>query len=80
MTLYMPEFLFPNFTPNDLVNRLVICRVILQAKLPVCLFVSMGVRGKPRVYCSLLTYCTSRFGRFNFRHQMSPRLPTRSAL
>jgi hypothetical protein len=22
------------------------------------LFVSLGVRGKPRVYCSLLAYCT----------------------
>jgi hypothetical protein len=45
-----------------------------------CLFVSLGVRGKPRVYCSLLAYCTARFGRPNFGHQMPPRLPTRSAL
>jgi hypothetical protein len=36
----------------------------------VCLFVSMGVRGKPRMYCSLLAYCTARFGRSNFGHQM----------
>jgi hypothetical protein len=28
----------------------------------VCVFVSMGVRGKPRMYCSLLAYCTARFG------------------
>jgi hypothetical protein len=42
----------------------------------VCLFVSMGVRGKPRMYYSLLSYCTSRFGRSNF----APRLLTRSAL
>jgi hypothetical protein len=40
----------------------------------------MGVRGKPQVYCSLLAYCTTRFGRSNFGHQMPPRLPTRSAL
>jgi hypothetical protein len=40
----------------------------------------MGVRSKPRVYCSLLAYCTARFGRSNFVHQMPPRLPTRSAL
>jgi hypothetical protein len=46
----------------------------------VCLFVSLGVRGKSRVYCSLLAYCTARFGRSNFGHQMPPRLPTRSAL
>jgi hypothetical protein len=39
------------------------------------LFGSMGVRGKPRV-----AYCTARFGRSNFGHQMLPRLPTRSAL
>jgi hypothetical protein len=31
----------------------------------------MGVRGKPRVYCSLLAYCTARFGRSNVGHQMS---------
>jgi hypothetical protein len=43
-------------------------------------FFYMGVRGKPRVYCSLLAYCTARFGRSNFGHQMPPRLPTRSAL
>jgi hypothetical protein len=30
------------------------------------LFVSMGVREKPRVYCSLLAYCTACFGRSNF--------------
>jgi hypothetical protein len=36
----------------------------------VCLFVSMGVRGKPRMYCSLLAYCTARFGRSKFGHQM----------
>jgi hypothetical protein len=30
----------------------------------------MAVRGKPRVYCSLLAYCTARSGRFNFGHQM----------
>jgi hypothetical protein len=40
----------------------------------------MGVRGKPRVYCSLLAYCAARFGRSNFGHQMPPPLPTRSAL
>jgi hypothetical protein len=34
----------------------------------VCLFVSIGVRGKPRMYCSLLAYCTGRFGRSNFGH------------
>jgi hypothetical protein len=45
-----------------------------------CLSVSMGNRGKPRMYCSLLAYCTARFGRSNFGHQMPPRLPTRSAL
>jgi hypothetical protein len=37
-----------------------------QKKLLPCLFVSMGVRGKPRMYCSLLAYCTARFGRSNF--------------
>jgi hypothetical protein len=26
----------------------------------------LGVRGKPRMYCSLLAYCTARFGRSNF--------------
>jgi hypothetical protein len=36
----------------------------------VCSFVSMGVRGKPRVYCSLLAYCSARFGRSTFGHQM----------
>jgi hypothetical protein len=46
----------------------------------VCLFVYMGVRGKPRMYCSLLAYCTARFGRSNFDHQIPLRLPTRSAL
>jgi hypothetical protein len=30
----------------------------------------MGVRGKPRMYCSLLAYCTARFGRSKFGHQM----------
>jgi hypothetical protein len=30
--------------------------------------------------CSLLAYCTARFGRSNFGHQMPPRLPTRFAL
>jgi hypothetical protein len=45
-----------------------------------CLFVSMGVRGKPRMYCSLLAYCTARFGRSNFDHQVPPRLPMPSAL
>jgi hypothetical protein len=40
----------------------------------------VGVRGKPRMYYSLLAYCTARFGRSNFGHQMPPRLPTRSAL
>jgi hypothetical protein len=30
------------------------------------LFVCMGVRGKPRMYCSLLVYCTARFGRSYF--------------
>jgi hypothetical protein len=44
------------------------------------LFVSMGVRGKPRMYCSLLAYCTAHFGLSNFGHQMPPHLPTRSAL
>jgi hypothetical protein len=32
----------------------------------VFLFVLMGVRGKPRMYYSLLAYCTARFGRSNF--------------
>jgi hypothetical protein len=45
-----------------------------------CLFVSMGVCGRPRMYCSLLAYCTARFVRSNFGHQMPPRLSTRSAL
>jgi hypothetical protein len=40
----------------------------------------LGVRGKPRMYYSLLAYCTARFGRSNFGHQMPPRLPPRSAL
>jgi hypothetical protein len=44
------------------------------------LFVYMGVGGKPWVYYSLLAYCTARFGRSNFGHQMPPCLPTRSAL
>jgi hypothetical protein len=44
------------------------------------LFVFMGVRGKPRMYYSLLAYCTAPFGRSNFGHQMPLRLPTRSAL
>jgi hypothetical protein len=35
-----------------------------------CLFVYMGVRGKPRMYYSLLAYCTARFGRSNFGHEM----------
>jgi hypothetical protein len=38
-------------------------------------FVSMGIPGKPRMYCSLLAYCTARFGRSNFGHQMPP-VPT----
>jgi hypothetical protein len=46
----------------------------------VCLFLSLDVHGKPRMYCSLLAYCTARFGRSNFDHQMPPRLPTRSTL
>jgi hypothetical protein len=36
--------------------------------------------GRPRqatMYCSLLAYCTARFGRSNFGHQIPPRLPTR---
>jgi hypothetical protein len=36
------------------------------------MFVSMGVRGKSRMYYSLLAYCTARFGRSNFGHQMPP--------
>jgi hypothetical protein len=52
----------------------------LSNKRVFCLFVYMGVRGKSRVYCSLLAYCTARFGHSNFGHQMPPRLPTRSAL
>jgi hypothetical protein len=44
------------------------------------LFVSMGVRGKPRMYYSLAGLLYRRFGRSNFGHQMPPRLPTRSAL
>jgi hypothetical protein len=40
-----------------------------------CLFVSVGVRGKPRMYCSLLAYCTARFGRSNCGHQVPP-VPT----
>jgi hypothetical protein len=27
-----------------------------------CLFLSVGVRCKPRMYCSLLAYCIARFG------------------
>jgi hypothetical protein len=34
--------------------------------------VVVGVRGKTRMYYSLLAYCTARFGRSNFGHQMSP--------
>jgi hypothetical protein len=30
------------------------------------LLLLLGVRGKPRMYCSLLAYCTARFGRSNF--------------
>jgi hypothetical protein len=30
------------------------------------LLLLLGVRGKPRVYCSLLAYFTARFGRSNF--------------
>jgi hypothetical protein len=26
----------------------------------------LGVHGKPQMYCSLLAYCTARFGRSNF--------------
>jgi hypothetical protein len=60
-------------------NRLVLFKQI--GFLPfVCSFVSVGVRGKPRMYCSLPAYCTARFGRSNFGHQIPPRLPTRSAL
>jgi hypothetical protein len=44
-----------------------------------CLF-PWASAAKPRMYCSLLAYCTARFGRSNFGHQMPPRLPTRSAL
>jgi hypothetical protein len=29
-------------------------------------FVSMGFRGKPLMYYSLLAYCNARFGRSNF--------------
>jgi hypothetical protein len=32
------------------------------------------------VYCSLLAYCTARFRRSNFGHEMPPRLSTRSTL
>jgi hypothetical protein len=49
-------------------------------RLFLCFFVSMDVRGKPRMYYSLLAYCTARFGSSNFANQMPPRLPTRSAL
>jgi hypothetical protein len=35
----------------------------------VCL---LGVRGKTRMYCSLLAYCTARFGRSNFRPSDAP--------
>jgi hypothetical protein len=30
------------------------------------LLLLLGVRGKLRMYCSLLAYCTARFGRSNF--------------
>jgi hypothetical protein len=53
---------------------------ILSVVVVVVVVVSMGVRGKPRMYYSLLAYCTARFGRSNFGLQMPPRLPTRFAL
>jgi hypothetical protein len=46
-----------------------------QSVLPVCykchllstlLLLLLGVRGKPRMYCSLLAYCTARFGPSSF--------------
>jgi hypothetical protein len=55
------------------------CLLLRVAARPL-LFVSLGVRGKPRMYCTLLAYCTARFGRSDFGHQMPPRLPARSAL
>jgi hypothetical protein len=53
---------------------------LLDVVVVFCLFVSVGVRGKPRMYCSLLAYCTARFGRSDFSHQIPLRLPTRPAL
>jgi hypothetical protein len=48
------------------------------------LLLLLGVRGKPRMYRSLLAYCTARFFFFNVpisRLRDAPaRLPTRSAL
>jgi hypothetical protein len=40
---------------------IMVCCVCLYRGWFVCLFVSMDVRGKPRMYCSLLAYCTARF-------------------
>jgi hypothetical protein len=53
-------------------DKLLVLFHTLTLCLFVCLFVSLGVRGKPRVYCSLLAYCTARFGRSNFGLQMRP--------
>jgi hypothetical protein len=41
---------------------------VWTASLYINLFVSLGFRGKPRMYYSLLAYCTARFGRSNFDH------------
>jgi hypothetical protein len=43
--------------------------------LPDLIVMCMGVGGKPRMYYSLLVYCTARFERSNFGHQM-PSAPT----
>jgi hypothetical protein len=56
-----------------------LCTVIVAVVAVVVVVVSMGVRGKPQMYYSLLVYCTARFGRYNFDHQMPPRLPTLAA-
>jgi hypothetical protein len=62
------------------------CRLTSSTEsLSIARFVSLFVcfHGRPwqaTDYCSLLAYCTARFGRSNFGHQKPRCLPTRSAL
>jgi hypothetical protein len=46
----------------------------------VCLLVSMGVRGKPRMYLNLAGFLYRPLWTFQLGYQMPPRLPLRPAL